>query len=139
MHILVAEARNLASRDSTGREEIIKAVREGHHGFSVNKNKGSESGNALYAGDGTGGGHGKGGGHGNEKRGRRGKHGLRVRGNKEHGGGAEAAAGGDGSSAKSTEGSALVRACYRCGKEDNLRANCTEKLCKSVQLTWAHC
>ena len=69
MHILVAEARNLASRDSTGREEIIKAVREGHHGFSVNKNKGSESGNALYAGDGTGGGHGKGGGHGNGKSG----------------------------------------------------------------------
>ena len=74
-----------------------------------------------------------------EKGGRRGQQGRGGKGTNEVGGGSAAAAGGDGSSAKSTEGSALVRACYRCGKEDNLRANCTEKLCKSVQLTWAHC
>ena len=57
------EARNLASRDSIGHEEIITAARERHHRLSGNR-KGSNSGYALYAGDGAGGGHGKGGGRG---------------------------------------------------------------------------
>ena len=50
----------------------------------------------------------------------------------EVGGGSAAAVGGDGSSAETTEGSAPVRGCYRCGKEGHIRANCTEKLCKPV-------
>ena len=66
------EARKLASRDSIGRE-IIKAVQE-HHRLTGNR-KGSNSGHALYAGDGAGGGHGKGGGRGNGKGARRGKDG----------------------------------------------------------------
>ena len=45
------------------------------------------------------------------------------------GGGSAATAGGDGSSAKATEGSAPVRGCYRCGKEGQIRTNCKEKLC----------
>ena len=74
VYTLAAEARNLASRGSTGREEIIKAVRERHPRLSENRKKGSNSGHTLYAGDGAGGGHGKGGGHDNGKGGRRGKH-----------------------------------------------------------------
>ena len=69
MYTLTVEARNLASPDSTGREEIIKAVRERHHRLSENRKQGSNSEHALHAGDGTGGGHGKGGGHGNGKSG----------------------------------------------------------------------
>ena len=42
-------------------------------------------------------------------------------------GGSAAAAGGDGSSAEATEGSAPVRGCYRRGKKGHVRANCTEK------------
>ena len=67
VYTLKAEARNLASRDSTGREEIIKAVQERHYRLFGNRKKGSHSGHALYAGDGAGGAHGKGGGHGNGK------------------------------------------------------------------------
>ena len=105
VYTLAAEARNLASRDSsTGREEIIKARRERRHQLSANRKKGSNSGHALYAGDGAGGGHGKGGGHGNGKGGRRGKHGRGGRGTNEDSGGSAAAAGGDGTSAKATEG-----------------------------------
>ena len=42
------------------------------------------------------------------------------------GGGSAATAGGDGSSAKGTEGRAPVRGCYRCGKESNINTNYTE-------------
>ena len=59
------ETRNLASRDSIGRKEIIKTVRERHHRFSGSRKQGSNSGHAPYAGERAGGGHGKGGGHGN--------------------------------------------------------------------------
>ena len=52
--------------------------------------------------------------------------------------GGGSAAGGDGSSAKATEGSASVRGCYRCGKKGYIRANSTEKLCKPVLRTRAH-
>ena len=45
------EAWNLASCDTIGREEIIKAVRERHHRVSGNRKKGSSSRHALYAGD----------------------------------------------------------------------------------------
>ena len=106
------EARNLAPRDSIGRE-IIRVVRDRHHRLSGNRKRGSKFGHALYAGDGAGGGHGKGGGRGNGKGGRRGKHGRGGRGIDEVGGGSAAAAGGDGSSAKATESSAPVRGCYR--------------------------
>ena len=52
----MVEARNLASRGSTGREEIIKAVRERHHRLSGNRKNVSKSGYTLYAGDDAGGG-----------------------------------------------------------------------------------
>ncbi|CAN0489075.1 unnamed protein product, partial [Laminaria digitata] len=59
------EVRNLASRDSVSREEIIKAVRERHHRLSGNRKKGSApSDHAVYAGDAAGGGRGNGGGRG---------------------------------------------------------------------------
>ena len=103
VYSLAAVARNLASRNSTGRAEIIKAVREQHHRLSGNRKKGSNSRHGLYAGDGAVGGHRKGGGHGNGKGGRRGKHGRGGKGTNEVGGGSAAAAGGDGSSAKATE------------------------------------
>ena len=109
VHTPAAEARNLAPRDSIGREKIIKAVRERHHRLSGNSKNGSNSGHALYAGDGAGGGHGKGGDRGNGKGGRRGKHGRGGKGTNEVGGGSAAVADGDGSGAKATEGSAPVR------------------------------
>ena len=62
------------------------------------------------------------------KGGRREKHERGDRGTNEVDGGSAAAAGGDGSSTKSAEGSAL-RGCYRCGKQGRIRAECTEKLC----------
>ena len=118
-----------ASLDSIGREEI-KAARERHHRFSGNRKKRSNTGHALYAGDGAGGGHGKGGGYGKGNAGRRGKHGRGGGGTNEVGGGSAAAAGGDGSSAKVAEGSAPVRGCYWCGKKGHIIVNCTEKLCR---------
>ena len=42
------------------------------------------------------------------------------------GGGSAATADGDDSSAKPAEDSALVRGCYRCGKEGHISTNCTE-------------
>ena len=60
------EARNLASRDSIGRDYIIKAVRKRHHRYSVNRKKGpnaGHAGHAMFAGGG-GGGRRKGGGGG---------------------------------------------------------------------------
>ena len=129
MYTLTLEARNLTSHNNTGREEIIKARRERHHRLSGSRNKASNYGHALYAGDGAGGSHGKGGGRGNGKDGRRGKHGRGGRGTNEVGDGLDAVADGDGSSAKANEGSASVRGCYGCGKEGHIRANCTDKLC----------
>ena len=101
MYTLPAEARNLASRDSTGHGEIIKGVRERHHRLSGNRKQGSNSGHALYAGDGGGGGHGKGGGHRNGTGRRRGMHGRGGKGTNEVGDGS---AGGDGRSAKANKG-----------------------------------
>ena len=114
------EARNLASRGSTGREEIIKAVRERHHRLSGNRKKGSYYGHALCAGDGAGGGHVKGGGRGNANGGRRGNYGRGGRGTNAVGGGSAAAAGGDGGSTKATEGSSPVRGCHRCGNKGHI-------------------
>ena len=65
------EARNLASRDSIGRDDIIKVVRERHHRLSGNRKKGSNAGHAghaMFAGGG-GGGRRKGGGGGGRKKG----------------------------------------------------------------------
>ena len=60
------EARNLASRDGIGRDDIIKAVRERHHRLSGNKKKGSHADHAMFGGGGGGGGgdRGNGGGSG---------------------------------------------------------------------------
>ena len=59
------EARNLASRYSIGRADIIKAVRKRHHRLSGNRKKGSNAGHAGHAmfagGCGGGGGRGEGG------------------------------------------------------------------------------
>ena len=78
------EARNLASRDSIGRDDIIKAIREGHHRLSGSRKKGSNAGHAgraMFAGGGDGGhrkgagggAHRKGGGREKGKGGRRGR------------------------------------------------------------------
>ena len=51
------EARNLASRDSIGREDTIKVVRERHHRLSGSRKKGSNAGHAghaMFAGGGDG-------------------------------------------------------------------------------------
>ena len=51
------EARNLASHDSIGRDDIIKAVRERHYGHSGSRKKGSNAGHAghaIFAGGGDG-------------------------------------------------------------------------------------
>ena len=60
------EARNLASSDTIGRDDITKSVRERHHRLSGNRKKGSNAGHVGHAmftgGGGGGGGHGKGGG-----------------------------------------------------------------------------
>ena len=84
------EARNLASRDSIGRDDIIKAVRERHYRLSGNRKKGSNAGyagHAMFAGGGDGGHrkgagggtHGEGGGRGKGKGGRRGRQGAAVK------------------------------------------------------------
>ena len=62
------ETGNLAPRDTIGREEIIKVVRERYHRLSRNSKKGSNPGNPLYAGDGASSGHGKGEGGGASKK-----------------------------------------------------------------------
>ena len=75
------EAGNLAPRDSIGRHEITKAVRERHHPLYRNGKSGSNAGHAgqaMYAGGGgggDGGGRGKGGGSGRERGGRWGQQG----------------------------------------------------------------
>ncbi|CAN0004005.1 unnamed protein product, partial [Laminaria digitata] len=99
------EVRNLASRDSVSREEIIKGVRKRHHRLSGNRKKGSNpSGHAMYARDAAGGGRGKG--------------------TNEGGGASAAAAGGDGNSAKAAEGNYPRWECYRCGKKGHVAADC---------------
>ena len=119
------EARTLETRDIIDRE-IIKAMREGHHILSGRRKEGSNSGHAVHAGDG--GDHGKGGVHGNGKGGREGKHGRGGRCANEEGIGSVAAAGGDDSSVKVTQGSAPVTGCYRCGMEGDIEALCTDTL-----------
>ena len=65
------EARNLSSRDSIGRNDIIKAVREQHHRLSENRKKVSNAGHASHAmfADGGGGGRRKGAGGGAHRKG----------------------------------------------------------------------
>ena len=136
------EARNLASRDSIGRVDIIKDVRERHHRLPGNRKKGSNAGHAgrvMFAGGGGGcrwkgrggggrgkgdggGGHGKGGGHGNENGERRGQHGRGGKGSNEDGGGSAAVAGSDDSSAKAAEGSTPEARCYKCGQKGHWRS-----------------
>ena len=134
------EARNLASRDSIGRNGIIKAVRERHRRFSGRMKKGSNAGHAghaMFAGGGDdgqrkgagGGAHRKGGGRGKGKGGRRGRQGRGCKGTNEDGAGSAAATGGDGSSAKATDGGTSEVRCQRCGKKGHWRIDCTEELC----------
>lgn len=49
------EARNLAYRDNSGREEIIKTIREQHDRLSGNMINGSHAGHMKYSGGGVGG------------------------------------------------------------------------------------
>ena len=134
------EARNLASRDSFGRDDIIKAVRERHHRLSGSRKKGSNAGvagHAMFAGGGDGGqrkgagggAHRKGEGRGKRRGGRRGRQGRGGKGTNEDCGGSAAAAGGDGSSAKAADGGTSEVRCHRCGKKGYLRIDCTEELC----------
>ena len=122
------EARTLASRDSIGRDDIIKAAQERHHRLSGSRKKGfhgGHAGHAMFAGDGDGGhrkgagdgAHGKGGGRGKGKGGRRGRQGRGGKGTNEDGSGSTAAAGGDGSSAKAADGGTSEVRCHRCGKK----------------------
>ena len=131
-------ARNLASRDSIGRDDIIKAVREWHHRLSGRRKKGFNAGHAdhaMFAGGGDGGhrsgagggAHGKGGGRGKEG-GRRGRQGCGGKGTNEDGGGPAAAAGGDGSIAKTADGGTSEVRCHTCGKKGRWRVDCTEEL-----------
>ena len=133
------EARNLASRDSIGRDDIIDALRERHHRLSGNRKKGSNAGHAghtMFAGGGGGdsrkgaggGTQGEGGGRGKGKGGRRGQQGRGDKGTNEDGGDLAAAAGGDGSSIKVAKGRTFEVRCHRCGKKGRWRANCTEEL-----------
>ena len=68
-----AEARNLAIRESFGREEIITTARERHRRLSGNIYKGANAGHAMYATDGASGGRGRGGSHGRRIGGRWGR------------------------------------------------------------------
>ena len=134
------EARNLASRDSIGRDDIIKAVRERHHRPSGSRKKGfnaGHAGHAMFAGGGDGGqrkwtgdgAHRKGGGRGKERGGRRGRQGRGGKGTNENGNGPAAAAGGDCSSAKSADGGTSEVRCHRYCKIGHWRIDCTEELC----------
>ena len=139
------EARNLSSRDSIGRDDIMEAVRERYHRLSGNRKKGSNAGHAdhaMFAGGGGsggrgkgggGGGHGKGGGRGKGKIGRWGQQGRGGKGTNEVGGGSATAAGGYGGSANATEGSTPETRCYRSGKKGHWKADCTKDLCSRCQ------
>ena len=143
------EARNLESRDSIGRDDIIKAARERHHRLSGRRKKWSNAGHAghaMFAGGGGGGrrikagggAHGKGGGRGKGKGGHfRRQLGRGAKGTNEDGGGSAAAAGGYGSSTKAAEGDASEVRCYRCGKKSHWMVHCTEELCSRCQ-GWGH-
>ena len=137
------EANTLASGDTIGRNDVIKAVQARHYRLSGSRKKRSNAGHAgraMFAGgggdgggirgkDGSGGGHGKGRGHGNGKGGRRRQQERRGESTNEDGGGSAAAASGNGSSGKVTEGSTPEARCYMCERKDNLKANCTRVLC----------
>ena len=134
------EARNFASRDSIGRDDITKAVRERHHRLSGSRKKGFNAGHAAHAmftggGDGGhrkgagGGAHGKGGGRGKGRGGRRGRQGLGGKGTNEDGGDPSAAAGCDGSIDKAADSGTSEVGCHRCGKKGHWRIDCTEELC----------
>ena len=135
-----ADARNLASRDSVGRDGIMKAVRELHHqlsGYSKNWSNARHVIHATFAGGGRGcrrnvgggGAHGKGGGRGKEKGRRRGQQGRGGKGTNEDGGGSAVFAGGDGNSAKAAEGSTSEVRYYTCSKKGHWRVDCTEEPC----------
>ena len=134
------EARNLASRDSIGRHDIMKVIRERHHRLSGSRKKGFNAGlagHAMFAGGGddghrkraSGGAHGKGGGRGKGKGGHRGRQERGGQGTNEDGDGSAAPASGDGSSAKSADGGTSLVRCHRCGKKDHWRIDCAEELC----------
>ena len=132
-----ADARNLASRDSVGRDGIMKAVRERHHqlsGYSKNWSNARHVIHATFAGGGRGcrrnvgggGAHGKGGCRSKGKGRRGGQQGQGGNGTKESGGGSAATAGGDGN--KAAEGSTSEVRYYTCGKKGRRRVDCTEEL-----------
>ena len=142
------EARNLASRDSIGRDDIIKAVRELHHRLSGIWKKGSNAGHAghaMFAGgdDGGqrkwpgGGAHRKSGGRGKAKCGRREQRGRGGKGTNEDGCGSAAAGGSGGRSVKAGDGGATEVRCHRCGKKGNWRIDCSEELCSRYH-GWHH-
>lgn len=88
------EARNLAYRDSIGRDDIIKTVRERHHRRPGNRKKGAYAkyiSHDMYA-SGGGGSREKDGDGGKGKGGKQGKHGHGGRGTNENGGGSAAVA-----------------------------------------------
>ena len=123
------EVRNLASRDSVDRDDIIKAVRKRHHRLSGNRKKVFNAGHAdhaMFAGEGGGdrrkggggGARGKGEDHGKGKGGRRGQQGRGGKATNEDGGGSAAAdGGGNDSSAKAAEGSTSEVTCHRCAMQ----------------------
>ena len=134
------QARNLASRDSIGRDDIIKAVRDRHQQFYGNRKKGSNTGHhghAMFASGGDGGhkegagigAYGYGGDRDKGTGGRRERQRRGGKGTNEDGGGPAAAVGGDGSSAEATDDGTPEVRCHRCGKKGHWRVECTKELC----------
>ena len=111
------EARNLASCDSIGRDDIIEAVRERHRG---------DGGQRKGAGGGA---HRKVGGRENGRGGRRGRQGRGGKGTNKDGGGPAAAACGDGSSAKAADGGTSEVRGHKCGKKGHWRIDCALEIC----------
>ena len=133
------EARNLASRDSIGHHDIIKAYDNGITDFLEAGRRGPMLAmpamlicrrRRWWP----------------QKRGRRrcrrrrwrprkrkgGRRGRQGRGGEstnEDGGGSAAAAGGDSSSAKAADGGTSEVRCHKCGKKDHWTIDCTEELC----------
>ena len=70
---------------------------------------------------------------GRGKGGRRAHQGRCGKGTNEVGSGSAVAAGGDGTSAKATEGSTPETRCYRCDNKGHWTAGCTEELCSRCQ------